>query len=197
MEIFKAFSEAFSHWSAIEMFAVISAIFYLILATAGNRFCFIFGFISSAIYVYITFDVKLYFDLLINLYYVFISVYGWILWSKNKEIAHIPTQRIAKKTLVLLIITGFVCTMFLGTIAHHLSDASLPYLDAFTTTFSVIATGMIVGRYIENWLIWIIIDSIAVGMYWHKTLPLTSLLFLLYTILAVYGYFQWKKRLHA
>ncbi len=195
MEIFTAFSEAFSHWSNLELIAVISAVIYLILATYGNRWCFLFGLISSGIYVHITFNIKLYFDLLINLYYVFISVYGWILWSKQKNNTHIPTQRIAKKTLFLILLAGSVCTLLLGAIANHFSDASLPYLDAFTTTFSVIATWMIVKQYIENWLIWIIVDAIAVGMYWHKALPLTALLFLLYTILAIYGYSQWKNRL--
>lgn len=185
-----------ANWPFLEIIAVFTAIVYLVFATKGNRWCFLFGGISSLIYVYITFSVQLYFDLFINVYYVVISIVGWMKWSKQQP-TEVPSKKIPRYRFLLLISTGLIATATLGFFAANNTDASLPYLDAFTTTFSVIATWMIVQQYIENWWFWIVVDAVAAGMYWHKDLQLTSLLFLLYTLLAVYGYVQWKKRLHA
>jgi nicotinamide mononucleotide transporter len=178
----------------LESIAVLSALVYVYLASKGNRLCFIFGLISSAIYVYLTIQLKLYFDTFINSYYIYMSFAGWFAWKKQNN-GEIAVQKLTTKKLNLSLLIGFPLTFLLAFWADQYTDASIPYLDAFTTVFSIIATWMVVKKYLENWLFWIVIDAVAAGMYFYKELYLTALLFILYTIIAINGFFKWKKLL--
>ncbi|KAA3652902.1 MAG: nicotinamide riboside transporter PnuC [Bacteroidetes bacterium] len=180
----------------LEAIAVITAIIYVWLAARSNYWCFLFGFISSAVYVYICFQFKLYFDVIINLFYLLMSVIGWVSWKNNTEDNILQIFSMNKREFWKLIALGISITILLAAFATHFSDASLPYLDAFTTVFGIIATILVIQRKIENWLIWIAVDIVAISMYFYKGLQLTALLFLIYTIIAISGYISWKKQLN-
>lgn len=179
----------------LEITAVISALLYVFLAARGNKWCFLFGLISSAIYVYITFKLNFYFDVLINLYYIAMSYFGWISWSTEKDNSTLQISTTPKIQLKLYVIAGGILTIILAFVAEYFSNAQLAYLDAFTTIFAIIATFMVVKKQLENWLIWIVVDLVASGMYFYKELYFTALLFFIYTIIAIVGYFKWKKLL--
>lgn len=179
----------------VEVIAVVTALIYVVFAAQAKKLCFAFGLISSAIYVYLATELQFYFDSAINLFYVLMSFYGWFAWSKQKNLKQSSIQSISKKMLYILLIVGLIVTILLAFSADRFSSASLPYLDAFTTVFAIIATWMVIKKYIENWLIWIVVDLIAMGMYFYKGLILTSFLFGIYTVIASFGYFKWKKQL--
>lgn len=179
----------------IETIAVISSVMYVILAAKGKYLCFLFGLISSALYLYICLKYKLYFDVIINAFYIIMSIYGWLNWKSNTDLGELKVSKIRPKTLLVWIGGGLVLNILLAEFATRFSDASLPYLDAFTTIFAILGTYLVIKRKIENWLIWIVVDFIASGMYYYKELYLTSLLFFAYTIVAIFGYFNWKKKL--
>lgn len=122
------------------------------------------------------------------------SFYGWVSWSKAELKTESPIKKIDRTLLFIYLIAGTIITLVLASLATRFSSASLPYLDAFTTIFSVIATFMVVKKQLENWLFWIIIDLVAMGMYYYKGLYFTSLLFLIYTVVAIFGYYKWKKQ---
>lgn len=193
-EILASFFEESKAYGFLESAAVLSALIYIYLASKGKRLCFLFGLISSVIYVYLTIQLKLYFDTFINGYYIYMSFAGWFAW-KNQNNREIEVLNLSKKELSLSLILGILATLTLAFFADNYSDAALPYADAFTTVFSIIATWMVVKKYLENWLFWIVIDAVASGMYFYKELYLTSMLFALYTIIAINGYFKWKKLL--
>jgi len=183
----------FTNYGWWEIPAVLAALLYIILAAKQNRWCFLYGLVSSAIYVYLTLRLKLYFDTFINVYYVAISVYGWFDWGKADESSEVKVHRIAWRKFAsysLLIIAG---SLVLGYLAERFTDDSLPYWDSFTTLASIIATYWVVKRYLENWLIWIIVDLLCAIIYLYKGLPLTAGLFLLYTFTALFGYVNWLK----
>jgi len=181
----------FANYAWWEVPAVITALLYILLAARRNRWCFLYGFISSLIYVYLTLRLKLYFDSFINIYYLGMSVYGWIDWSKSDPSKELQVKRLGwKKFSLYAIAIGFI-SLFVGYWAAHYTDNSLPYWDAFTTVASLLATYWVVKRYIENWLIWIVVDLLSTFIYFFKGLPLTSALFLLYTFMAVFGYYKW------
>tara|TARA_R110000868_G_scaffold107025_1_gene292987 strand:- start:980 stop:1585 length:606 start_codon:yes stop_codon:yes gene_type:complete len=182
-------------FNTMEVIAVVTALVYIVLASKGNRWCFLFGLISSLIYVYITFQLNFFFDVGINAYYVIMSFYGWGAWSKQTNPSAVKVQQISFKQLAITLILGAVIFLTLGAIADEHSSAELAYFDAFTTVFAIIATYMVVKRQIENWLIWIVVDAVAAGMYFYKELYFTTLLFLVYTLVAVFGYLKWKKLL--
>jgi len=181
-------------YGSLEIIAVITAIIYVILAAKANRWCFLYGLISSLIYIYLATSLKFYFDTAINMYYVFMSFYGWLSWSKATKKDPLAIISMPKKQLSLLITSAGLLTISLAYFADKISDASLPYIDAFTTVFAILATWMIVKRHAESWLIWIVVDSIAAAMYFYKGLFLTSLLFIFYTVISILGYQKWKRQ---
>lgn len=195
MSIFDNFLSEVSNFSILEIIGVVSSLLYIYFATKENRLCFLFGLISSTIYVYICFSYQLYFDTLINLYYIVMSFVGWAMWSENKNKVEEKVKSIQNKTFLLYATIGGLATLVFGGIALNYSDASLPFVDSFTTVFAIIATVMVVKKQIENWLIWIIVDGVGIGMYFYKELYFTSFLFLIYTIIAIQGYRKWKTQL--
>jgi len=195
MSIFDNFLSEVSNFSILEFIGVVSSLLYIYFATKENRLCFLFGLISSTIYVYICFSYQLYFDTLINLYYIVMSFVGWAMWSENKNKVEEKVKSIQNKTFLLYATIGGLATLVFGGIALNYSDASLPFVDSFTTVFAIIATVMVVKKQIENWLIWIIVDGVGIGMYFYKELYFTSFLFLIYTIIAIQGYRKWKTQL--
>jgi nicotinamide mononucleotide transporter len=124
------------------------------------------------------------------------SIGGWINWRKNtKQNSSLRISVLQKNRLVSLSISGLLLTILLAEFATRFSDASLPYLDAFTTIFAILGTVLVIQRKLENWIIWVFVDLVATGMYLYKGLYLTSILFFTYTIIAISGYFSWKKKL--
>lgn len=182
----------FSNYGWWEIPAVLGALLYVLLAARKNRWCFLYGLISSAIYIFLTLRLKLYFDTFINAYYVLMSVYGWIDWSAASKKDHIPIKKLGWKKLSLYCLSLLIPSLLIGWWAENYTDDALPYWDTFTTVFSLLATYWVVKRILENWLIWLIVDLICMVIYLFKGLPLTSLLFLIYTILSIYGYKEWK-----
>jgi nicotinamide mononucleotide transporter len=182
-------------FNTLEVISVATALIYIYLASKGNRWCFLYGLISSAIYVYITFKLNYYFDVAINAYYVIISFYGWFAWSSQTNTSTIVVKQTSPKRLVFTIAGGAITFLTAATMADFYTSAELAYFDAFTTVFAIIATYMVVKCQIENWLIWIVVDAVAAGMYLYKELYFTALLFVIYTVVAIFGYLKWKKLL--
>lgn len=181
----------------LEIIAVLTAIIYVFLATKSNYWCFLFGLISSSLYLYICYALQFYFDVGINAFYVIMSIYGWYAWKPGPEQkATKSISRLKVKEIIAWTSAGLLLCLSLANLAERYTEASLPYLDSFTTTFSLLATWFVVKRKIENWLYWIIIDLVAAGMYIYKDLYLTAALFLFYAIIAIYGYQQWKKEMN-
>ena len=126
------------------------------------------------------------------------AVYGFILWRENpnrEDNLKVSSWETSKLLTTLAI--GAVLTLIVGYLSTLYLDAKFAYLDAIVMVFSVIATWMLTQKIIENWLIWIVVDSLAVVLYYKSGYHTTTLLFGLYVILAIYGFITWRKALNA
>ncbi len=149
-----------------------------------------------SLYIAVYIKAKLYADMSLQLYYLVISFYGWYYWmfgQKKKEEKKIPVTRASKKTLYWSLIAAIAFFIGISQILIYLTDSDVPYLDAFTTSLSFIATWMLARKIIENWLIWVIVDAVSAGIYIYKGLYPTTVLFAVLTVLAVVGYLSWMK----
>lgn len=188
---------AWQETSLWEVVAVIMAIAYLILAMYENILCWLAALISTSIYVFLFFDVNLYMESGLQIYYIIMALYGWYAWRKHSDKnddLHISRWTINQHLMAIigiLIITA-ISAHFLGE-----TQADYPWLDSFTTWSAVLTTWMVARKILENWLYWIVIDSISIYLFINKELYLTALLFLIYVILCVYGYRQWNLKYHA
>ena len=179
----------------LEIFAVLLSIAGVWLTAKEKVITWPVGIVSCAIYAYIFFKDALYGDSSLQVFYVVISFYGWYEWLygglKNDKL-HVATASV--KTLILLAalcIPGFLLIRML----LSLTNSNTPYLDSITTALSLAGTWMMAKKLIENWFVWIFTDIIYVGLYIIKHLYLTSLLYFIFTLLAVYGYYVWRKQL--
>jgi nicotinamide mononucleotide transporter len=195
-DIRNALVDAFYATSITEWLIFITAILYVILAAIENVWCWLFGIISSALSVYLCYSGKLFLESGLSVFYVVIGVYGWYEWLYgSKEKTEITITSYTFKKNFLLILTGLLIWIPFGFIAQKFSTQAMPYLDAFITAFSIVATWMTAKKIIENWLYWIIIDASAVFLYSYRGFYLIGLLYIIYTILAAAGYFSWKRKL--
>lgn len=180
----------------LEAVAVISSLLFTLLAAREKKACWYFGFTSSLIYIHICYHARLYQDAIISIYYVVMAVYGWLLWTgrleQKKQVVHIGAM--PAPLLVLLLATGTILTIGSGYFFDHYTDAHFPYTDAFTTVFALLATWMQAKKYLENWLIFLVVDFTGMIMYFQKELFFTSLLYFIYTIICIFAFISWKKQ---
>jgi len=186
-----------THW--VEITGAVLSVIYLFLSIKQKSALWIFGFISSAFYVVIFFQSKFYADMSLQFYYLVVSVYGWINWQRKTgetKNSTLPTTRISGKKQYLEYIAGTIAVYLIYFfILYFLTDSPFPIADSVVGAFSVIATWMLAKKKIENWIVWIFVDAFAAGLYFYKNLYPTAVLFIVYTIMAVVGYFQWNKEM--
>ncbi|MDC0201776.1 nicotinamide riboside transporter PnuC [Flavobacteriales bacterium] len=193
-EIIQLFSNLQINWSVIETLAVLFSIIYVVLAAKENIWCWVAAAISVSLYIYICFTAKLYPEAGLQIFYLLMAVFGYFMWNKeNKE----QIKEWSELRHLLIILIGSIATFFMGYYFSIYTDSQMPIVDSFTTVFSIIATYMVTKKVLGNWLYWIVIDVVSVYLYFSRDLHLTSGLFLVYTIIAIFGYFLWIKRMKA
>lgn len=180
--------------SYLEIFGFITGILGVWLTIRRNILCFPIGILNVLIYVYLfqSESVRLYADALLQIVYLILLVYGWIVWNRSnneKDEIHTVSATLIKKLFAISILS----TMALGIFLAQYTNASLPYLDAALTIISLIAQWMIAKKMIENWLLWMAVNIIYIPLYTYKGLTLTSILYLLFLILAINGWYNWRK----
>ena len=184
--------QEFQGSSWLELVAVIFAIAYLILAVRENILCWYAAFISTSIFLVIFWQVNLYMESGLQVYYLAMAIYGWYEWTGcGTKHAGIAITTWSTKTHVFVLITVIAATIISGQFLHKYSDARLPYLDSFTTWASVVTTYMVAKKVLENWLYWLVIDSVAIYLYLDRELYFTALLFLAYIVIVIFGFYMW------
>lgn len=179
----------------VEILGVILSILYLFFSIRQNILLWPLGIASALLYMVVFFQSKFYADMGLNAYYVGISIYGWILWSRGREKkgSELPVIRLGKKKALVLLIISAITFAVIGVILERYTDSPIPYWDAFTTAVSFTATWMLARKILENWILWIIVDAVSMGLYLYRGLYPTLFLFAVYTTMAVIGYIKWRR----
>jgi nicotinamide mononucleotide transporter len=188
-------ARAMSPW---ELAAVLLALAYLVLAIREHVACWIAAILSTSIYIVLMFQVGLYMESALQLFYIAMAVYGWYSWTHGEGPDHSlrvsswpPARHIGPISLILILSLGS------GYLLSSFSAAAMPYLDSFTTWGAIVTTWMVARKIIQNWHYWFVIDTVSVYLYISRGLWLTALLFIIYLVLIVIGYREWRKSLIA
>ena len=180
--------------SLLELAAVIFAVAYLVLAVRENSLCWYAAGISTLIFLFIFWDVKLYMESGLQIYYLAMAFYGWYQWrGANRETANLRVSKWRAKQHVIALALIATLTLISGSLLNSGTDANLPYLDSFTTWASVVTTFMVARKILENWFYWLVIDSVSIYLYLDRELYFTSLLFAIYIVIIFFGWFAWKR----
>lgn len=182
----------------VEVLGTIFGILYIFFSIKQNIWCWPVGLITSLLYVYVFFISKFYADMGLQVYYVFVSIYGWYFWlygGKKNKTDNLEVTVTDLKLGIILFIVNAVFFVIIAYVLVNFTDSPLPYWDAFTTALSLVATWMLARKIIEHWILWVVVDTVSLALYFYKGLYATVILFTVYTILAIIGYFEWRKDL--
>ncbi len=169
----------------IEVLAVLLNLLYTILYLNGNSWCYLFGILGPLALMVLCFRNKLYAEPVLQLFYIGFAVYGWIHVQANWTMIHWPISR-----HIPLIFVGVIVAMALGYFLKKRTDAKLPYLDSVVTVFGIVGTWIMVNYVHENWLYFIVINAASIYIYTRRKLYFGALMFLLYLMMSIDGYFQ-------
>ncbi len=191
-------------FSWMEGIGAFAALVYLYFSINQKIWLWPMGILTSAFYMAVFFDARLYADMILQVYYLVVSVMGWMIWRNRQEEEHQEITQILKtsKQMALMLLLAFVILYAALTWALikvpsmiNIAASDMPYWDAFTTAASFVATWMLAKKLIEQWLIWVVVDFVAMAMYLYKGLYITAILFVIYTVMAIWGYFAWLRYL--
>ena len=189
----------------LELFGVIIGLLYLYFEYKGSIYLWIVGIIMPIIYIKIYYDAGLYADMGCNIYYLLASFYGLAVWmlpgrktkklseenseqKKELKITHVPLKYWIPQAIISIVV--FFIMVY---VLKAYTNSNVPYWDSFTTTLSIIGMWQLARKYIEQWITWIAVDAVSVGLYCYKGLCLTAILFFIYTLISFAGYFKWQR----
>lgn len=201
------------HLVLIEIIGVIFGFLSVWFAKRGNIWVYPTGIVSTVLFVYLLWHYVLWGDMLINAYYTVMSVYGWVLWAKNAHNQQISISPTTRKDWQVCIGLGLFSLLFVVGVYYLKpfirNDFSMEgvqlgfhnflfteYIDVFTTAIFLVGMWLMAKRKLENWLFWILGDLVSVPLYLKKGMFFTSFQYLLFTIIAIMGYLEWKRLLH-
>ncbi|MDA8607864.1 nicotinamide riboside transporter PnuC [Gammaproteobacteria bacterium] len=187
------FNYIFQNW--VEITAVVLAILYLVLAVKQNILCWVCGIISSVLYFFIMRSVGLYMEAYLQIFYVFMGFYGWSQWKiKTSNTSNFVVNTWNKSQHLFATSMILMLSIISATMLRFFTDAALPFLDALVTWGAVVATYMVAKKLLENWIYWLVIDSISIFLFISRGLFPTAFLFGIYIIIIIYGYRSWSKK---
>ena len=179
----------------LQIVGVALGLLYLYFEYKANIWLWVIGLIMPVVHGLLYYRSGLYADCAMEVYYILAGLYGLVVWLRRGakgqskfKISH-ATARVWVVAAVMYAVSHAVIYYLLTTF----TDSSVPAWDSFTTACSVVAYWMLSRKYVEQWLAWLVVDVVTVGLYLYKDIPLTAALYALYSILAIVGYIRWKR----
>ena len=202
VELYDFFLEAYSTYSKLDIgleflafsFGIISVIF----AKKENILVYPTGIICTVITVYLLYKAQYFGDMMMNIYYSLMSIYGWWNWSRIQNDKYLlKITRFSKNDLGLTVFLFLLTvTITYAVYIFNLTEIKIPnYIDIFTSGIFFTAMWLMANKKLESWVFWIIGDIITVPLYAYRGLGMLSLQYIIFTILAIQGYIEWKKHL--
>ena len=198
--LFGQYSEYTLTHTLLELFAVTMNILSVIYAKRNSILVYPTGLIGTGIFVYILYNFSLLGDMIINFYFVLMSIYGWYYWAQKKDGQTLNNvSRISIKEYYFILILGITSLLSIYLVYNFYDkwDSWTAYVDTITTAIFFVAMYLMARRKVESWIFWIIGDLITIPLYFYKGLTISSIQYLIFLILAILGYISWKKILNS
>lgn len=193
----------------LDILKVAVGLIYLYLEYHARRSLWIVSIIMPAIGLWLFYNKGLYADCAINVYYLLMAVYGWVTWSRRSRAAvgngvsgstgadkpQLPISHVKLPVALTLLAVWIAVWGLIAWVLITFTDSTVPWLDSFTTSLSIIATWMLARKYAEQWLLWFVVDSVYVYLYYYKGIYFSGSLYMFYTIMAIVGYRKWLRQI--
>ena len=180
---------------SLEIIAVVFGILSVWFSKKNNILVYPTGMISTSIFTYLLFKWSLLGDMMINAYYFMMSIYGWYIWTRKVNNIVTPISKVSSPEKITSLIIFFFSLSFVYGIYNYFDKwgSYTSYIDNFTTAIFFVAMWLMANRKIENWIFWIIGNIISIPLYFYKGLTFTSIQYIIFTVIAISGYYTWKK----
>jgi nicotinamide mononucleotide transporter len=179
-----------------EILAVALNLAYVVLAIFQSALCWLTGFLGAGLTLVVFLHARLYASTALQVVYMALMVYGWYEWRHGGEKGgELAVSRMPRRWGLGLAAAGLAFSAVLGLVLRQGTDAALPFWDAGTTSFSLVAQFMTTRKWLESWLVWIAVDVVYVGMLFSRALGWMTVLYVAYLVLAVLGYRKWRQSL--
>lgn len=180
----------------LDILKVSVGLIYLYLEYNAKRGLWIAGVIMPAISLWLFYNKGLYADCAINLYYLVIAVYGYVVWSRKSSSGQkpeVPITSVPGKVAAMLGGAFVAMWLFIAWVLASFTDSTVVWLDSFTTALSIVGLWMLARKYLQQWFVWLIVDAVYVWLYYHKGIYFSGTLYAFYTVMAVFGYVKWRR----
>ena len=183
----------------LEVFGLLVGLAYLYWEYRADWKVWVAGLIMPAISLFVYWNAGLYADFCIDIYYLLAAIYGFWCWrwGSGKKNVELPITRTPR--MMWLALAGALVVVYGGIVyvLIHFTDSTVPYWDALNTALSIIAMWMMARKWVEQWLVWLVVDAISTGLYIYKEIYFYAVLYFIYTIIAWYGYREWERKMQA
>jgi nicotinamide mononucleotide transporter len=193
--LFQQYSDYQTLDISLEIIAVVFGILSVWFSKKNNILVYPTGMISTSIFTYLLFKWSLLGDMMINAYYFMMSIYGWYIWTRKVNNIVTPISKVSSPEKIISLIIFFFSLSFVYGIYNYFDKwgSYTSYIDNFTTAIFFVAMWLMANRKIENWIFWIIGNIISIPLYFYKGLTFTSIQYIIFTVIAISGYYTWKK----
>jgi nicotinamide mononucleotide transporter len=175
----------------MEAVAVVFGVVAVALTIKQNLWCWPAGLVQVSLYVFVFYEARLYSDMVLHVIYVTLQIYGWYHWRQGRSGTALPVSRLsfveAAGWTAVIAVAAFVW----GEVMIRYTNAAAPRADAFIAAASLVAQYLLAVKKIENWIIWIVVDVVAIAVYWSRDLKLTAGLYAIFLVLCVLGVIEW------
>ena len=183
-----------NHWLDITTTAL--GLAYILLEYKASVWMWVVGFFMQSLGIVLYYQKGLYADCGMEFYYLAMTIYGFIAWMRHKQkTADLPIRHMPLRMAFIWIGIGLALWLIIYLLLIHFTNSNVPVADAFTTALSVVGIWALARKYLEQWFVWIVVDVVTCGLYFYKGIPFKASLYALYVVIAVFGYFAWKKKL--
>lgn len=177
----------------LEILSFVLSVLTVLLNIRQIHWAWLFSILSSALYGIVFFSTRLYGDSGLQMVFVVVSVYGWYCWLQGgKQSQEMPVTSLNLMQRFAAILAWLSVFVILSLFLKSFTDTDVPYMDGFLTAGSLVGQLLLSRKKIENWLIWIAVDVLYVGLYLSKGLMLTAILYGIFVVLAAIGLKQWS-----
>ena len=180
----------------LQIVGTLLGLLYLWLEYKANIWVWIVGAIMPMVHGMLYLQSGIYADAVMQLYYVAAGIYGLFVWLRGEKRSEkrVDIQHTPKKWIFSLVAVYVVLHISLYFLLTEFTDSRVPLFDSMSTALSIVAMWMLSRKLVEQWLVWLVVDMISVGLYLYKGIPITAMLYMLYCALAVAGYMRWRKQ---
>ena len=175
----------------LEIVGTIVGVIYLWFEYRASRYLWIASIIMPAIYLVVFYDAGLYADTAINIYYLTIALYGWIAWKGGGKGEELPITHASKGVWAAMAGVYIALQTLFSALLLHLTDSDVPWFNGLTSALSVVGMWMLARKYVEQWIVWIVVDILCAALYCYKGLYPTAVLYGAYAVIAIFGYRKW------